>query len=61
MLTAFSFAGIQSGFDDTIGYSEAEYGQCVPKPPMKHQMSCVPDPFKAKRKHAFPPYGFLKT
>jgi hypothetical protein len=55
VLAVFTFAGINSGFNNTVGDAEAEYGQCVPQPPMKHHMSCVPDPFKVKRKHAFPP------
>jgi hypothetical protein len=61
VLAAFAFAGMNSGLDDTVGDTQSEYGQGVPEPAMENQMSCVPDPFKVKRKHAFPPFDFLKT
>ena len=55
VVTSFTFADIKNCLDDTIGHPKADDRQCIPKPSMKHQMVGIPNPFKTKWKHVFPP------
>jgi hypothetical protein len=42
---------INGGFDNTVGHTNADNGQCIPETAHKNRMPHVPDPFKIKRKH----------
>jgi hypothetical protein len=61
VMITLTFYGIQNRFDDTIRHAQAEYRQGIPEPPMKYQVTGIPNPFKIKREHLFPPCNFLSS
>ena len=61
-MAAFALVGIVNGFDDTVGHTHADNGQCVPKTTVKHDVTHIPNPLKTDiRKHLFSPGSIPST
>jgi len=51
VMVAIILGCIDGSLDDTVGHTNAQYGECIPQAAHENHMAHVPDPFKIKREH----------
>jgi hypothetical protein len=55
MIGTLPFETIIGGFDDAVGQPQSQDRQGIPQAAHKYQVPRIPNPFKIKWKHYFPP------
>jgi len=51
VMVAIILGCIDGSLDNTVGHTNAQYGEGIPQAAHENHMPHVPDPFKIKRKH----------